>query len=479
MLVIAVAVCIVAACSSAAPPVSTRTGALVWHRCGTIQCATLAVPLDRAHPTGVQIQLHLARRPANHARLGVLLANPGGPGGSGIELVQQAHTFVNRSVLDRFDIVSWDPRGVGESSPVHCSADLDFFYAVDANGTDAATVRANAQASQRLVEGCRQASAKLLPYLATQDTVDDMDAIRAAMQVPKVDYLGFSYGTYIGALYAQKYPQRVRSMVLDGAIDPAVTYDASALAQSVGFERSFDAFLQWCRDDAACEFARGGDPRAAYDALMISLAGESDPALVHGQHRSLGAGEASIGVLSALYSGRDGWEGLGHALNDAARGDGSALLALSDAYTGRQADGSYDNQTAAFYATVCLDGPAPHSIAAVTTLAKQAARAAPHFGASTVWSGLPCTYWPVAAQGKPAPIHAPGAPPIVVVGNTDDPATPYSGAQGLAGELRSGHLLTYVGEGHTAYGRGDACIDNAVDDYLISLKVPARGQRCR
>ena len=479
--VLAVVTCVFASCGSsprAESRAATRTGALQWHDCGVVQCASLSVPLDWKRPDGPKIQLSLARRPANGRRTGVLLANPGGPGGSGIELVQQSGAFVNSSVLDRFDIVSWDPRGVGKSTPVACSPNLDFFFAVDANGTDPATVRASAAASERLVAGCRRASGRLLPYMSTEATVHDMDAIRAAMQVPTIDYLGFSYGTYLGARYANEYPARVRTMVLDGAVDPAADYSDSALRQAVGFEHAFDAFLAWCRSDSSCEFARGGDPGRAYDSLMSSLAGESDPATVHGRHRLLGAGEASIGVVNALYSGRDGWKQLGTALNDAARGDGSQLLALSDQYTGRRPDGTYDNETAAFYATVCLDGPVPRTIAAVTQLAKRAARVAPHFGASTVWSGLPCTYWPVPPVSRPAPIHAAGAPPIVVVGNTDDPATPYSGAQALAKELRSGHLLTYVGEGHTAYGRGDDCIDNAIDAYLISRTVPAAGMRC-
>ena len=478
---IAVVLCLFASCSSSSGSGAAieTTGALVWHRCGAIQCATLAVPLDWSRPDGAKITLSLARHPAREHRIGVLLSNPGGPGGSGIELVQQATDFVNRSVLDRFDIVSWDPRGVGASTPVACNRNLDFFYEVDGNGTDAATARANAAVSQRLVAGCRRASSRLLPFMSTKATVNDMDAIRAAMQMPKIDYLGFSYGTYIGALYAEKYPTRVRSMVLDGAIDPAVPTDDSTLRQAVGFERSLDAFFAWCHDDSSCAFARGADPRAAYDDLTHSLTDESDPATVHGEHRLLGAGEASIGVANALYSGRAGWEDLGKALNDAARGDGSALLAQADQYTGRQPGGTYDNETAAFYATVCIDAPSPPTLAAVTKLAERAQRVAPHFGASTVWSGLPCTYWPVPPVGGPAPIHAAGAPPIVVVGNTDDPATPYSGAEALSKELSSGHLLTYVGEGHTAYGRGDSCVDDAIDTYLISLEVPATGMRCR
>jgi len=307
-----------------------------------------------------------------------------------------------------------------------------------------------------------------------------MDAIRAAMGERTVDYLGFSYGTYLGARYAEQYPKRVRAMVLDGAVDPAASYTDGVLTQAVGFERSLDAFLAWCRDSDDCAFARSGNPTTAFADLMSMLADESDPATVDGEHRMLGIGEANIGVATALYAGKgdNGWVALGEALNDAAGGDGSALLELSDAYTDRDVGGVYDNVTAAFYAIGCLDGAVPRTAAAVEQLARRAARVAPTFGASTVWLGLPCTYWPVPPDSRPAPIHAPGAPPIVVIGNTDDPATPYSQAQALAGELDSGRLLTYEGEGHTAYGRGHECINQAVDDYLVKLTLPAVGMRC-
>jgi pimeloyl-ACP methyl ester carboxylesterase len=410
----------------------------------------------------------------------VLFTNPGGPGGSGVELVQQSAGAFDASVLDRFDIVSWDPRGVAASTPAACGTHLDYFYAVDRTDTDAATAAANVAVSKRLVGACEHASKGLLPYLSTSATVRDMDAIRAAMGVTTIDYLGFSYGTYIGAQYAERYPSRVRAMVLDGAIDPAAAYGDATIRQAAGFEHALDAFFGWCRADKACVFAHGGDPAAAFDDLMTSISAETDPATVHGEHRALDIGEANIGVATALYSGKgsQGWGALSVALNHAARGDGAALLSLADSYTGRSRGGIYDNETAAFYAIGCLDGPAPPTLAAVEQLAARAARVSPHFGASTVLLGLPCTYWPVPPVSRPGPIRAAGAPPIVVIGNTDDPATPYEQAQALAHELQSGHLLTYVGEGHTAYGR-DGCIDKAVDAYLITLAVPATGTRCR
>jgi pimeloyl-ACP methyl ester carboxylesterase len=467
------------ACSTS--PRIERTGSILWRGCGDIECATLSVPLDRAHPNGRRIELSLARRPAAGKRRGVLFTNPGGPGGSGVELVQASDTVFDASVRDGFDIVSWDPRGVGASTHVNCKSDLDAFYAVDRSGADAATARANVKAAKRLAADCARNGRGLLPFLSTSATVDDMDAIRAAMGVRTISYLGFSYGTYLGAEYAARYPHRVRAMVLDGAIDPAESSAQGTIQQAEGFDRALRAFLEWCRGSSKCKFAHKGDTAAAFADLTTSLESETLPAKVHGKKRTLGAGEANIGVATALYAGKTGggWEALGKALRDAAQGDGSALLALSDAYTGRQPDGSYDGLTDAFYAIDCIDAPAPSTAAAVQELAARAARKAPYFGASTVWLGLPCTFWPAPAVGKIGPVRAPHAPPILVVGTTDDPATPYAAAQALARELKTGHLLTYVGEGHTAYGRGDSCIDDNVDRYLVARELPRAGTRCR
>lgn len=462
-------------------PSTERTASVLWHRCGSIQCATLSVPLDRTRADGRQIQLALARRPADGKRRGVLLANPGGPGGSGIELVQAAADVFGDSVRDQFDIVSWDPRGVGSSASVDCSDKLDFFYSVDRSNADASTARANADAAKRFADACRRNSHGLLPYLSTRATAADMDAIRAAMGVRTISYLGFSYGTYLGALYADRYPSRVRAMVLDGAIDPALSSAAGTIRQAAGFDRALAAFLAWCADNSKCDFARRGNPLTAFHDLTTSLRHETLPAKVGGEKRTLGPGEANIGIATALYAGRgrDGWERLGTALRDAAQGDGSGLLELSDIYTGRRPGGRYDDQTDAFYEIGCLDAPAPPTVAAVRRTAAQAARAAPVFGASNTWLGLPCTFWPAKPDGKPGPIHAVGAPPILVIGTTDDPATPYESAQALSRELQSGRLLTYVGEGHTAYGHGHSCIDDKVDTYLVSLALPRSGTRCK
>ncbi|MDQ1510258.1 MAG: hypothetical protein QOG50_2102, partial [Actinomycetota bacterium] len=324
--------------SCAAKPSTERTGVVLWRGCGAIECATLSVPLDRTHPAGRRIRLALARRPADGRPLGVLLANPGGPGGSGIELLQHADDVFSKSVRDRFDIVSWDPRGVGAGTSVDCGDDLDFFYAVNRTNAAASTARENVSVAKRFVAACRRNSPGLLPFLSSRASVADMDAIRAAMGVRTISYVGFSYGTYLGALYADRYPTHVRAMVLDGAIDPALSSADGTIQQAVGFDRALDAFLAWCRDNSRCHFATHGNPTTALHDLTSSLDHETLPAEVDGEKRTLGPGEANIGIATALYAGRgrDGWEALGNALRDAARGDGSGLAVLSDTYTGRR-----------------------------------------------------------------------------------------------------------------------------------------------
>ena len=305
-----------------------------------------------------------------------------------------------------------------------------------------------------------------------------MDAIRVAIGEDRISYLGFSYGTFLGAEYADAYPQHVRAMVLDGAVDPSLSYADATISQAQGFETMLDGFFAWCRRDTRCGFARGGNPRTAFDSLTRAVAAEPTPGTVQGEQRTLGAGEFDIGVASALYSGTAGFETLASALVQAARGVGDEMLTLADEYTERQPGGKYSNQTAAFYSISCLDAPGASTVAGVQRVADDAARVAPHFGAATAWLGLPCTFWPVPAVGKPAPVRAPGAPPVLVVGTVRDPATPYAWAQSLAKQLRQGRLLTYDGDGHTAYARGSSCIDDAVDRYLLTLTLPADGTRC-
>jgi pimeloyl-ACP methyl ester carboxylesterase len=455
---------------------SERTGSVQWRRCGSVQCATLDVPLDYERPDDEQTTLQLGRLAAGGDRIGVLLVNPGGPGASGMELLPGARRLLPKKVRDRFDIVSWDPRGVGQSSPVRCLDDLDAFYAVDRSPDTAAEQEANVDAARELVQACKQRSGKILPHLSTLSSARDIDAIRAAMGEEQISFLGFSYGSLLGARYADLFPKRVRAMVLDGAIDPARSSEQVAIDQAVGFESNLRRFLDYCRTDG-CGFAEGGDPASAFERLRVATDAEPVFANIGGENRILGPGEFDIGVVSALYAGRTNWDALGKALAQAAGGLGNALLAYSDRYTGRNDNGEYSNITAALYAIGCLDAPAPRSVAAVTRLAARAAKASPAFGEASTWLGLPCTFWPVEPEGRPEPIAARGAPPILVVGTRGDPATPYAWAVSLAQQLESGRLLTAPGDQHTAYGRGDDCVDDTINEYLLELAV-ADGVRC-
>jgi pimeloyl-ACP methyl ester carboxylesterase len=482
IVVLVMLVAVGAACrgSSTVSLHSETTGSVTWRPCGRVQCASLAVPLDPKKPAGDHIGLALARLPATNkrARRGVLFVNPGGPGGSGVDFLRTSAGVFSPNLRKNFDLVSWDPRGVGASAPIDCGDHLDAFYAVDRDPKTASAQNSVTRATNRFVAACTAKSGASLPFMATVNGARDMDAIRRAMGEATISYFGFSYGTYLGTVYAEMYPKHVRAMVLDGAIDPARSYAQTTVDQARGFEHELDAFFEWCRNHDSCGIAHGSDPRAAYDKLAAAIAAEPVATKVDGEARTLGPGEFDLGVVSILYEGESGFGDLGAALADAARGGGSRLLRASDEYTERNKGGTYSNETAALYATGCLDAPAPKGVAAVDALAAQAARVSPHFGATTTWLGLPCAVWPVRATQPPRALDARGAQPILVVGGKGDPATPYAWAQGLARELSSARLLTYEGDGHTSYARGSACVDGAVDSYLLDLEVPAPETTC-
>jgi pimeloyl-ACP methyl ester carboxylesterase len=451
-------------------------GTLEWQDCGDdVECARLDVPLDHEDPGGETIELALARRRAGGDPIGTLLVNPGGPGFAAIPLVTDAVFYLGEELLERFDVVAWDPRGVGDSTSVDCGDDLDAFYAVDRSPDDAAEVEANAAAARRLARACARRSGDLLAHVSTYDTVRDLDLVREALGEEQITYLGFSYGTQIGALYADRYPRRVRAMVLDGAVDPSLRFEELALGQATGFDAALDAFLDWCAA-GDCGFG-GSDPHRAYRMLMAQIDAEPLFARSDDETRELGPGEADIAVAAALYYGEEGWEALADALREAAQGDGSALLSFADDYTGREPGGRYADHTDALYAIGCTDAPVP-SLAEFPQVAARAEAAATNFGAATVWLSAPCAVWPVPPAGAPGPVRAAGAPPIVVVGTSNDPATPLRWAQALADQLESGRLVVAAGEGHTAYNRESDCVDDLVHRYLVDLVVPEDGTRC-
>ncbi len=445
-------------------PDDWRPEPLRWRDCSLPrdgQCATLSVPLDWQDPDGRQVELALGRIPAGGEPIGALVMNPGGPGGSGLDLLSWDPT--SAVVADRFDLVSWDPRGVGRSTAVECDRGVARLQSVDPDPDDS-TEQARLDTSAAAVSEACEDDLDLLAHVGTSDVARDLEAIRLALGDEALNYLGFSYGTHIGQLYAAMYPTRIRSMVLDGVVDPALGYEEFLLGQAAAFDEAFD--------DNAAACAKAGPSRcgvddltAAYDEVLATV--ETSP--LRGGDRPVGPAELTTAAIQTGY-GEQGWRSLGKALAAALDGDGSALWRLADAYY--QA-GGYTS----YAAVVCTDSVPPSGAEAYRAFADRARQVAPRFGGAVANELAPCATWPVAPTGSPLAIVASGAPPIVVIGNTGDPATPLENAVAVADSLESGVLLTVDTDGHTAYG-SNLCATDLVDDYLIDLVVPEEGTVC-
>ncbi|MGV9231807.1 alpha/beta hydrolase [Streptomyces nigra] len=459
---------------------------LSWRACGVpgFQCATLKAPLDYAKPDAGETRLAVARKKATGPgeRLGSLLVNPGGPGGSAIAYLQQyAGIGYPVDVRARYDMVAVDPRGVARSEPVECldGRQMDRYTQTDFTPDDEKEVGELVDAYKRFAEGCGADAPGLLRHVSTTEAARDMDLLRGVLGDDKLAYVGASYGTFLGATYAGLFPDRVGRMVLDGAMDPSLPARRMNLDQTAGFETAFRAFARDCvrREDCPLgdEAKKVGTNLKAFfrklDARPVST-GDADG-------RKLGESLATTGVIAAMYD-EGAWPTLRDALNSAMReNDGSGLLALSDSYYERDADGRYTNLMFANAAVNCLDLPSAFSTPEEVRKALPAfEKASPVFGEGLAWATLNCAYWPVAPTGQPQRIEARGAAPILVVGTTRDPATPYRWSQALSRQLSSARLLTYDGDGHTAYGRGSVCVDRTINAYLVRGKAPAADKRC-
>ncbi|GAA4977800.1 alpha/beta hydrolase [Yinghuangia aomiensis] len=456
-------------------------GSISWSRCddSSFECGTLSVPIDYGSTSGPKIKIALIRQKATGPdRIGALVVNPGGPGGSGIDFARYAASAFPKSVLQRYDIVGFDPRGVGESAPVRCLTDsqMDTYTQLDPTPDDPAEEQALVTGFTDFGKGCEAMSSQLLGHVSTAEAARDMDQIRSALGEPKLNYVGASYGTFLGATYAELFPGKVGRFVLDGAVDPSQPAVTANRLQGGGFETALDAYVDDCVAGGSCFLGATRDE--ALTRIRTLLADLDAHPLPGDGKRSVNEAIATTGVLSPLYS-RDQWPDLTVALKAAFRGDGLPLLELNDVYYERGSDGHYANLMYANAAVNCLDGPAAASSPdQVKTQVDEFQQTSPTFGRALAWAGLSCGEWPITPSGKPHEIHAPGAAPILVVGTTRDPATPYAWAQALAQQLDSGHLLTYDGDGHTAYLRGSACIDTAVDTYLLTGQTPPDGKTC-
>ncbi|WP_235995812.1 alpha/beta hydrolase [Nonomuraea montanisoli] len=429
----------------------------------TLQCGTLAVPLDYSRPGGRRIDLALIRVKATGDRLGSLVFNFGGPGGSGVDtLAMAARAFA--ALGTRYDLVSFDPRGVERSAGVRCGGDVEaILNATDGAGGD--------KAVRRFVAACRKDSGKVLPHVGTVDAARDMDRIRAALGDAKLNYFGLSYGTQLGAVYATHFPKNTGRIVLDAAYDPSGTFADRAVIQATGFATSFAAFAEDCVAKG-CDL--GQDPAAVKKTVETFVDGLRDKPLKVGK-RTLTHALGQLGVITPLYA-KATWPALEQAVAAAVKGDGAMLLALADTYTGRRADGTYATMLTSMQAITCADTserPTPAQAAAINRKIKKIFPVL-----ATNGTVPPCAHWPVPGDNAAKRIDATGSAPIMVVGAKGDPATPYRWAVSLTARLRTGSLLTYEGEGHGAYLSGSACVAQHVNTYLLTGKLPPRDTSC-
>ncbi|QSB13057.1 alpha/beta fold hydrolase [Natronosporangium hydrolyticum] len=452
----------------------------------TYECTTLPVPQDWAEPdSGDTFDLALVRvrKGDDPDRIGSLVVNPGGPGASGVDAavylsLQPLLGGLPDAVMDDFDLVGFDPRGVARSSPVSCftDADLDESFGADPDPVSDADFDAAVDAAQQRVDKCDDAHGDGLSYYSTRQTAHDLDAIREAVGDEQLSYLGYSYGTLLGAVYAHLYPDNVRALVLDGAVDPSRGVEGAAEGateggQAAGFERAFDNFAAWCAATPG-QCPLGDDARAVVtDAIEQA---RQDPVPGPGD-RDATAGWVFYAVVSSLYV-EELWPQLATAIHDLGQGDPRGVFTLADLYSGRDGNGSYPNMFDANAAINCADSDSELTVAEVRTRQEQQREAHPLFGAPLAVMALECVLWP----GEPDPYpygEAEGAPPILVIGTTGDPATPYESTPRLADLLGTGVVLTYEGEGHTVYPQS-GCVNDAVHSYLLDVTAPEDGLTC-
>lgn len=450
---------------------------IAWESCGSNQCGTLEVPVDYAEPTGETIDIALEMAPATGDRIGSLVVNPGGPGAPGTSTAEEADGYFGQELRARYDIVGFDPRGTGDSSPVDCltDAELDAYIAADPDPDDRREERDVVAHQEEFWSGCEEKTGDLAAHVSTIEVARDMDVLRASLGERKLPYFGFSYGTRLGATYAELFPANVGRFVLDGAVDPSLPTLEGSLSQAEGFETALRAYLEDCVDGGDCFLGDTVDEGLrTIDDLLADIDAEPLPT---NEERDLTVGNAFYGLVLPLYS-KDNWSILDTALEEALAGDGSTLLFLSDFYGSRENGEYVDNSLEAISVINCLDDPWSISAEEVPDYFDEFEEASPTFGRVFAWSLVSCHGTPFETTEPPIEIDGSGAAPIVVIGTTRDPATPYQEAVAMAEQLESGVLLSRDGDGHTAYNRGNACIDDAVHAYLIDGTVPADGKEC-
>ncbi|WP_197040181.1 alpha/beta hydrolase [Mycobacterium sp. URHB0044] len=445
------------------------------------ECGMLSVPVDYAKPDGDVAQIAMIRFKATGNKIGSLIVNPGGPGESGVDAAASIVGTMPESVRDRFDLVGFDPRGVGKSTPaVWCNSDADNDRLradpqVDYSPEGVAHIESE---TKEFVQRCVDKMGKeFLANVGTASVVKDLDAMRASLGDKQLNYLGYSYGTRIGSLYAESYPHNVRSMILDGAVDPNADPIESNIRQAAAFQKAFDDYAADCATKPTCPL--GTDPSKAVDVyhslvdpLVEKPASTKDP-------RGLSYGDALVGTILPLYS-PNLWRHLTQGLTELRRGDGDTMLALADLYMGRDGEGHYNNSTDVRVAVNCVDEPPITDRDKTIDEDRRARQAAPFMSYGEFTGHAPlstCAFWPVPPSSTPHEIKVSGLPPILVVSTTHDPATPYQAGVDLAKQL-GGSVLTFEGTQHTVVFQGNRCVDDIAAKYLIDVTVPPPGAKC-
>jgi pimeloyl-ACP methyl ester carboxylesterase len=490
--VIAIGALALTSCSSTTtasfPDAPNDVSTLNWQNCnGNFQCATLKVPIDYSDATLGQFEIAVIRYrdPGQYDRIGSLVINPGGPGVSGIEYARSAQYILSPDVLERYDIVGFDPRGIGASTPIHCLSDAeqDVLFASDPKPDNDAEYAQALSDTQAFIDKCVAKTANLA-HFSTENVARDMELLRQALGDKKLNYMGFSYGTYLGTLYAQEFPQNVGRFVLDGAIDLTISSDQQSLIQAIAFDQALAHFIADCAQEKNCPLPANATP-AFFTDLFNKVA--ANPLIItNGEStRFITEGLVVTGTASALYDDVSGWPQLRTAITQALQGDGSGFAKLADGYNGRNSDGTYsDNQNDANIIIDCLDWQESRSNDAIRAAVRNFVKAAPVFGAYVAYSGITCNFLnqaigntQITTDQNTVQIRN-TATPVLIIGTTQDPATPYAWAKALNNYIAGSRLITLKGEGHTGYGRGSACVDDAVDTYLINGTIPGKNLSC-
>lgn len=445
------------------------------------QCGKIAVPVDYDEPDGAQATLALIRFPATGDKIGSLIINPGGPGESGIEAAASLVEGLPAKVRQRFDLVGFDPRGVASSTPAlwcNSDADNDRIRADPQVDYSPEGVDRIENTTKEFVQRCvDKMGDDFLANIGTASVAKDLDALRAAVGDDKINYLGYSYGTRIGTAYAEAYPDKVRAMILDGAVDPNADPIQADIDQAEAFQKAFNDYAADCAKDSECPL--GTDPAksvAVYRSLVDPLV---DKPMKTKDPRGLSYGDAIVGTIMALYS-PNLWRHLTQGLTEMTKGRGDTMLALADMYMRRDPQGHYTNATDARIAVNCVDQPPVKDRDKVVAEDKRLREVAPFMSYGEFTGHAPlstCAFWPEPPTSTPHAAAAPGLPPVLVISTTGDPATPYQAGVDLAKQL-GGTLLTFKGTQHTVAFQGEQCIDDYVAAYLVDLKLPPAGATC-